>query len=141
MSLLPTPEPDTLVHGILRVDGHWLAYGETNTGKSAAPRLFAGEPGAWSAVDTKAQGVGGIVAGTLDGKGQPVLVGRTFEPYVANERSRYCSFVLVRSGGVWQRGELGCSEQPATSVTTLADGRVLIAGNHDLWLRPAQATG
>ncbi|MDX3188190.1 hypothetical protein PV458_07270 [Streptomyces sp. MN03-5084-2B] len=46
--------------------------------------------------------------------------------------------VLVRGDQRWQRGELGRGESPAQVTTTLADGRVLIAGNRDLRLRPAR---
>ncbi|MEU8631670.1 hypothetical protein AB0C38_05840 [Amycolatopsis sp. NPDC048633] len=55
----------------------------------------------------------------------------------ANARPRSCSAVLVRDATGWQRGELGCAEAPVRMAATLADGRVMLAGNRDLWLRPA----
>ena len=77
------------------------------------------------------------MTGTLDAHGDPVLAARTFEPQRPNENTRFCSSVLVRDGQGRQRGELGCGESPVRAAATLADGRVLIAGNRDLWLRAA----
>lgn len=39
------------------------------------------------------------------------------------------------AGGPFDRGELDRTEFPPTAVVTLADGRVLIADNGDLWVR------
>ena len=135
VSELPTPSDQTLVYGILPVAGQWLLYGETSNGYAQKPFVLTGKPGAWSTVDTP--GPGGIVAGTLDGRGNLVLAGRTIEPMRDNRRPRSCSAVLVRDGQGWQRGELGCAEWPVRVATTLSDGRVMLAGNRDLWLRPA----
>ncbi|WP_328447838.1 hypothetical protein [Amycolatopsis sp. NBC_00438] len=44
--------------------------------------------------------------------------------------------MLISAGTSWQRGDLGCSGSPVTAAATLADGRVLLAGNRDLWVRP-----
>jgi hypothetical protein len=135
VSELPTPSDETLVYGILPVAGQWLLYGEVSNGYAQKPFVVTGKPGSWSTVD--APGPGGIVAGTLDAHGTLVLAGRTHEPFRGNQRPRSCSSVLVRAGQGWQRGELGCAEWPVRVAATLADGRVLIAGNRDLWLRPA----
>ncbi|MDX5563940.1 hypothetical protein PYK79_12095 [Streptomyces sp. ID05-04B] len=53
-----------------------------------------------------------------------------------NSRTVWCSSVWVGDGTTtgWQRGGLGCSEDPPSAAATLTDGRVLIAGNRDLWL-------
>jgi hypothetical protein len=134
VSELSTPSDQTLVYGILPAGGQWLLYGEVSNGFSQKPFVVTGKPGAWSTVD--APGPGGIVAGTLDAHGNPVLAGRTFEPQRPNENTRSCSSVLVRDGQRWQRGELGCGESPVHAAATLADGRVMLAGNRDLWLRP-----
>jgi hypothetical protein len=136
VSELATPSDQTLVYGILPLSGGWLLYGETSNGYAQKPFVLTGKPGAWSTVDTP--GPGGIVAGTLDAHGTPVLAGRTLEPFRGNQRPRSCSSVLVRDGQSWQRGELGCAESPVRVATTLADGRVMLAGNRDLWLRPAR---
>lgn len=130
-----TPSDETLVHGILAVAGQWLLYGETTDGTQETPFVVTGKPGAWSTVDVP--GPGGVVAGTLDAHGNPVLATRTFEPVPVDARPRSCSAVLVRDGQGWQRGELGCAESPVRVATTLTDGRVMLAGNRDLWLRPA----
>ncbi|WP_284745032.1 hypothetical protein [Amycolatopsis sp. RTGN1] len=135
VSELSTPSDQTLVYGILLVAGQWLLYGETSNGYAQKPFVLTGKPGAWSTVDTP--GPGGIVAGTLDGRGNLVLAGRTLEPMRGNQRPRSCSAVLARDGQGWQRGELGCAEWPVRVATTLSDGRVMLAGNRDLWLRPA----
>ncbi|MFJ1766557.1 hypothetical protein ACIOD2_39955 [Amycolatopsis sp. NPDC088138] len=129
VSELPTSSDKKLVYGILPVSGQWLLYGETNDGSLQTPFVVIGKPGAWSTVDVP--GPGGVVAGTLDAHGVPVLAARTMEPH-----DRFCSSVLVPEGSAWQRGDLGCSGSPVTAAATLADGRVLLAGNRDLWLRP-----
>ncbi|MFI9381271.1 hypothetical protein [Kutzneria sp. NPDC052558] len=36
--------------------------------------------------------------------------------------------------GSWQRQSLGCDDIP-NAVTTLADGRVIVAGLKDVWVR------
>jgi hypothetical protein len=136
VSELQTPSDQTLVYGILPVDGQWLLYGETSDGFHQTPFVRTGKPGTWSTVD--APGPGGVVAGVLDAHGNAVLAARTFEPHQGTERTRSCSSVLVRGGRGWQRGDLGCGESPVTAAATLPDGRVMLAGNRDLWLRPAQ---
>ncbi|MCR6481487.1 hypothetical protein M8542_01520 [Amycolatopsis sp. OK19-0408] len=130
-----TPSDETLVYGILPVAGQWLLYGETTDGHTQKPFVVTGKPGAWSTVDIP--GPGGVVAGTLDAHGNPVLATRTFEQVPVNARPRSCSAVLVRAGQGWQRGDLGCAESPVRVAATLTDGRVMLAGNRDLWLRPA----
>lgn len=134
VSELATPKDETLVYGILPVAGQWLLYGETTDGWHQTPFVVTGKPGAWSTVD--APGPGGVMTGALDAHGNPVLATRTFEPVAADARPRSCSAVLVRDGQRWQRGDLGCAESPVRAAATLADGRVLLAGNRDLWLRP-----
>ncbi|GHG38181.1 MULTISPECIES: hypothetical protein [Amycolatopsis] len=136
VSQLATPSDQTLVYGILPAGGRWLLYGEVSDGHSRKPFVRTGKPGAWSTVDVP--GPGAVVAATLDARGDPVLAEQTTEPLQDGRNWRYCSAVVVREGQGWQRGELGCGESPVRVATTLADGRVLIAGNRDLWLRPAR---
>lgn len=136
VSELSTPSDQTLVYGILPVGGQWLLYGEVSDGHSQKPFVRLGKPGAWSTVEVP--GPGAVVAGTPDAHGNPVLAVANHEPLRDNQRRQLCSAVLVREGSAWRRGELGCGESPVRVATTLADGRVLIAGNRDLWLRPAR---
>jgi hypothetical protein len=137
VSTLPKLPEDSTINGVLRVAGQWMVYGESQNGRVPdKPLLLTGEPGKWTMVDPGDLGLGDIVGATVDRSGNPVLVGETYEPYVENQDTRYCSVVRTRVGGQWKRGELGCGENPVRVVTTLADGRVLIAGNRDLWLRP-----
>ncbi|QKV77664.1 hypothetical protein [Amycolatopsis sp. Hca4] len=137
VSELATPSDQTLVHGILPAGGQRLLYGEVSDGHSQKPFARLGQPGSWSTVDVP--GPGALGAGTLDAHGNPVLAVQNREPFRDNQRTRYCSAVLVRGGQSWQRGELGCGEAPVQVAATLADGRVLIAGNRDLWLRAGAA--
>jgi hypothetical protein len=136
VSELATPSDQTLVYGILPVGGQWLLYGEISDGHSQKPFVRIGKPGAWSTVEVP--GPGAVVAGAPDAHGNPVLAVANREPFRDKQNRRFCSAVLVRDGQGWQRGELGCGESPVRVATTLADGRVLIAGNRDLWLRPAR---
>jgi hypothetical protein len=134
VSELATPSDETLVYGVLPVSGQWLLYGETTDGHTQKPFVIKGKPGSWSTVDMP--GPGGVVAGTLDAHGAPVLAARTMGHRQGSDLDWFCSSVLVPAGSAWERGDLGCSGSPVTAAATLADGRVLLAGNRDLWLRP-----
>jgi hypothetical protein len=132
---LPT---STTIRGLLPMGDQWLLYGAADTGRAPnGPVLISGTPGKWHLDDTTALGEGGIVAATVDARGLPVLLGKTYQPNVPGENNTYCSMVWTRTTTSWDRGDLGCAQQPATTITTLHDGRVVIAGNRDLWIRPA----
>jgi hypothetical protein len=127
---------DTTITGVLRAGAEWLVFG--GAGREfgrRTPVLLRGSPGAWKLEGLARFGEGGIVAGTVDKAGTAILLGRDFDQAKTGKRPRYCAAVWVQDGAAWERGELGCAEQPPRLVTTLADGRVLIAGNQDLWLR------
>ena len=72
-----------------------------------------------------------------------VAVGSLHDPArKPDQRPQYCGMVWTGDGQKpWKRGELGCGDSPPQAVTTLRDGRVLIGGNRDLWLRAADARG
>ncbi|WP_146241210.1 hypothetical protein [Actinokineospora spheciospongiae] len=130
----------TNVEGVLPVGDRWLLYGSAEAERGPnRPVLISGTPGDWRLDDTAALGEGGIVAATVDARGLPVLLGRTYLPHVPEQNQTYCSTVWTRTTTDWARGSLGCAQQPATAITTLRDGRVVIAGNRDLWIRPASA--
>lgn len=114
----------------LRTGGKWLLAG----GSAAGPLVVTGEPGDWTLEDPASLGDGRLNGGTVDKTGRPVLVGeRTEEDWSGSRRS--CSVVWVLDSG-WQRGELGCPADTVTAAVTLRDGRVLLASNTDLWIRP-----
>ncbi|MEU4557476.1 hypothetical protein AB0F72_03755 [Actinoplanes sp. NPDC023936] len=59
-----------------------------------------------------------------------------------DQRPEYCGVVWIGDDNPpFKRVELGCGDSPPQAVTTLRDGRVLIAGNRNLWLRAAGPTG
>jgi hypothetical protein len=127
---------DTTITGVVRAGAEWLVFG--GAGRESGrrtPVLLRGNPGGWKLEGLAHFGEGGIVAGTVDKTGNAILLGRDFDRAKTVKRPRYCAAVWVQDGASWERGELGCAEQPPRLVTTLADGRVLIAGNRDLWLR------
>lgn len=83
-------------------------------------------------------GSGEIVATTVDGAGRPVLVGTVAHKKAKPESATVrCGALWVGDGtastGKWKRGGLGCGEDWPITAITLTDGRVLVAGNRDLW--------
>lgn len=120
---------DPWLSTVLRVAGKWLLAG----GSSAGALVMTGGPGAWEPVSL---GEGRILGGTVDKAGDAVLFGDRTEWNRSQTSNRSCAVVWV-SGGGWQRGELGCPAEGITAAVTIRDGRVLLASNRDLWIRPS----
>ncbi|QXV61183.1 hypothetical protein [Amycolatopsis sp. TNS106] len=114
---------------VLRTGGKWLLAG----GSAAGALIVTGEPGAW---ETVSLGDGRILGGTVDKAGEPVLFGDRTEWDRARTSNRSCLVVWVADGG-WQRGELGCPADRLIAAATLDDGRVMLKGDRDLWIRPS----
>jgi len=136
-SKTPDLPPDTTINGIQRVGGEWMLFGRAQGARQPnVPVVLRGDPAkAWRLDDRDRLGDGGITAGTVDKAGKAILLGEKSETDTDGKRTRYCATVLVQDGPGWDRGELGCIASPPRTITTLEDGRVLIAGNQDLWLR------
>ncbi|SEC58655.1 hypothetical protein SAMN04489727_4301 [Amycolatopsis tolypomycina] len=131
VSEVPVRASDVVVTTVLRTGGKWLLAGLS----AAGPLIVTGEPGNWQLQDHATLGDGRISGGTLDKAGKPVLVGE----YAERDRlgsSRTCSVVWTLDATGWQRGELGCPEDPVSAALRLPDGRVLLASRRDLWIRP-----
>ncbi|WP_157875951.1 beta propeller repeat protein [Peterkaempfera griseoplana] len=133
--------PGTRVRSVLYASGHWFAVGghaKAGAFYNSLPLVLTSRDGThWTRVDSAEMGTGEIIAATVDSAGRPVLVGSAVRPKSRPDAPTVeCGAVWVGDGTTtgWKRGGLGCSEDPPTAVTTLADGRVLIAGNRDLWL-------
>lgn len=127
-----------LVDVVVRAGGGWHALGRvTNpTGPDRPLWLTSVDGTGWTVRDTTAMGEGGIVAATVDKAGALVLVGVRDQTDVASPGTD-CGVVWTGpAAGPFNRGEMGCNEFPPLTTATLADGRVLIAGNRDLWVRP-----
>ncbi|MEU6777446.1 hypothetical protein [Streptomyces sp. NPDC046759] len=144
--------PGTQVHRVLYASGHWFAvggYAKAGAFYDSLPLVLTSQDGThWTRTDSSAMGTGTITAATVDSTGHPVLVGSAPRPKSATDtRTMLCGSVWVGDGTTtsWQRGGLGCSEDPPSAAATLTDGRVLIAGNRDLWLsrspRPGRGHG
>ncbi|WP_328473672.1 glycoside hydrolase [Actinoplanes sp. NBC_00393] len=136
--------PQLVLTRLVRAGERWLAFGavdRTETGEQDIPYVLSSADGVtWKPVPTAGMGAGRVADVTVDRSGTVVVVGAVDDsrPYVEGRRDDYCGVVWLGDGtGGWQRGELGCSDSPPQAVTTLHDGRVLIAGNRDLWLRAA----
>jgi hypothetical protein len=142
---LPRTAPDEPgeweIHLLLRAGTAWHVLGAVRDPRAPdRPLWLTSDDGvAWTPRDTTAMGEGGIVAATVDKAGDLVLVGVRDQAtgYSPDSRATYCGVVWTGPvGGPFERGELDCTEHPPTATATLADGRVLIAGNRDLWVRP-----
>ncbi|AUI62130.1 hypothetical protein [Amycolatopsis sp. BJA-103] len=129
VSPVPVRSGESWLSTVLRVDGKWLLAG----GSSAGALVMTGGPGAWEPVSL---GEGRILGGTADKAGKAVLFGDRTEWNRSQTSNRSCAVVWA-SGGGWQRGELGCPAEGITTAVTLEDGRVLLASNRDLWIRPS----
>lgn len=141
---LPRTEPggpgEWEIHLLLRAGTAWHVLGAVRDphGPDRPLWLTSRDGVAWTPRDTAAMGEGGIVAATVDRAGDLVLVGVRDQAgkYSPDSRATYCGVVWAGPvGGPFDRGELGCTEHPPTATATLADGRVLIAGNRDIWVR------
>ncbi|MBC3839340.1 hypothetical protein GXW82_01365 [Streptacidiphilus sp. 4-A2] len=125
--------------GVIRLRNSWLAYGSiVHYGSPDRPLVLTSTDGrSWQRNDGPGMGLGDLVAATVDQAGQPVLVGSQVLPkQQANTLSTYCGAVWVGDGKAadWKRGALSCDTAPPTAAATLPDGRVIVAGNRDLWL-------
>lgn len=137
---LRTGPEQWLVRVVLKVGTTWHAVGSvTNPKGPDRPLWLSSQDGTtWAPRDTSAMGEGGVVAATVDRAGALVLVGVRDQvgKYSPGARATYCGVVWAgAAGGPFDRGELDCNEHPPSAVAALADGRVLIAGNRDLWVR------
>ncbi|WP_410606665.1 hypothetical protein [Amycolatopsis sp. lyj-109] len=132
VSDVPVRASDLSVTTVLRAGGKWLLAGVSTAG----PMVLTGEPGDWKLEGPAALGDGRINGGTLDQAGKPVLVGERSEQDRTGS-GRSCSVVWTFEAGGWQRGELGCPGSRIGAAVRLPDGRVLLASNHDLWIRPS----
>ncbi|AHH93767.1 hypothetical protein GCM10010174_23240 [Kutzneria viridogrisea] len=109
------------VVAVARTAAGWLAIG---TG--SAPAVLTSTDGTrWAAADASAFGTAQLSALTTDSAGNPVVAGS----------SGSCGTAWTGDGaGGWVAADLGCTDVPL-AATRLSDGRILLAGNHDLWSR------
>ncbi|GAA4921886.1 hypothetical protein [Actinoplanes utahensis] len=132
-----------LLTRLVRAGDRWLAFGgvDHESGAQDDTVVLTSTDGLrWDRGVTTGMGVGRIRDVTVTPGGTIVAVASIDDATrpAVDQRPEYCGVVWVGDGGKpWRRGELGCGDSPPQAVTTLRDGRVLIAGNRDLWLRPA----
>lgn len=121
---IPGVSPGTVIVKVLRTDQGWLIVGSSASGKGA---FLASSPDGvtWTVADTKAMGSGTVVDATGGKDEDIVLVGSDGK----------CGLAwTTNADGSWQRNSLGCGDLP-NAVTTLADGRVIVVGQKDSWVR------
>ncbi|MEU4423617.1 hypothetical protein AB0F81_23560 [Actinoplanes sp. NPDC024001] len=123
---------------LVRAGGQWLAFGavdRTEAGEQDAPYVLTSADGlTWKPGGTTGMGAGRVSDVTVDQSGTVLVTGVIDDSRPGADD--YCGVLWAGDGSApWQRGELGCSDSPPQAITTLRDGRVLIAGNRDVWLR------
>ncbi|MFI5932302.1 sialidase family protein [Actinoplanes sp. NPDC051494] len=135
---------NTQMMRLVRAGAHWIALaGVASEGAGRQDTTFvltSDDARHWAPGDMRGLGEGRIWDATVDAAGDVVMVGVTYdyEHRDGDLPPDPCGVVWTGDGdGPWKRGGLGCGDSPPQAVTTLRDGRVLIAGNRDLWLRPA----
>ncbi|WP_158299861.1 hypothetical protein [Glycomyces paridis] len=132
---------DAWVLDLRPVDGAWRALAATPPGDGPLEvmQLDSADGLAWTVTGRQDVGDGKAVDVAFDAAGSPIIVGDRMVR--EDDRNSACNFVLTAAGRwpdlTWERGELGCAADPVLAVATLADGRVLIASNRHLWIRPA----
>jgi hypothetical protein len=116
--------------GLVRTGHGWLLVGSGQD--DLAHSFVATSPDGvdWKVIDTAALGQAHIVDATSTRSGDVVLVGVTLS---ANGGS-YCGVAWTGAADSLHRVDLGCDDEPK-ATTSLADGRVIVVGAHDLWVR------
>ncbi|UQU62482.1 hypothetical protein COUCH_26040 [Couchioplanes caeruleus] len=140
--------PQLMLTRLVRTGGRWVALGGVERseqgGQDDTYVLTSTDGRTWRPGATDGLGAGRAQDVTVDRSGNLIVAGMIDDsrPVVAGRRADYCGVVWIGDGvRAWKRGELGCGDAPPQAVTTLRDGRVLIAGNRDLWLRAAGVPG
>ncbi|GAA1501116.1 hypothetical protein GCM10009827_009220 [Dactylosporangium maewongense] len=127
---------------LVKAADRWLAFGGIEGGgqQDSTYVLTSADGLTWTRGTVEGMGAGRVADVTAGGDGTVVVVGVIDDSrqHKVDERNDYCGVVWLGDGaGAWQRGELGCGDAPPQAVATLRDGRVVIAGNRDLWVRAA----
>ncbi len=126
---------ESTAHTLLWAGDRWLIL------LYDAPRILSSTDGRhWTPGNTATMGPGKITGGTIDHDGQLVLLGgmdsgqRISVSKIAG--IVYCPVLWTGPvNGPLTRGDVGCRAELLTAVATLADGRVMIVGGKDLWIR------
>jgi hypothetical protein len=132
---------DVQVLSLVRSDGRWLLIlavpRPTVLNSPSVPLALSSTDGRdWTPVPGPDLGNAQIVAATTDHDGNLVLVGK-IDRYDSQIPTAPKTVSMISCGVVWtgsidflRRQDVGCGRDSApTSVATLTDGRVLIAGN------------
>ncbi|RJQ78468.1 hypothetical protein D5S17_13020 [Pseudonocardiaceae bacterium YIM PH 21723] len=120
-------EPGTLdatlkavrIDGVTHTDRRWLAYGSAQ----GSPLLLESTDGLkWRRLDTSPLGSAEITAVTADSE------------LIVAGRSAGCTNVWTGDSGSWRTARLSCADT-LTTAHTLSDGRVLLSGTREAWVR------
>lgn len=150
--LAPAPGANFGISGLAYGNDQWFASGYVQGNGQPRPIVLSSQDlRHWDLTWLPEQGGGGQATGvTVDGTGTPIVVGYTGVPrpaatgdeseadkeQAAEQADISCGVIwLVSPPATWADYGTGCKGQPPAAVTTLTDGRVLVAGNRDLWIR------
>jgi hypothetical protein len=118
-----------IITNVLRTAKGWLivGYGRDDQNPAGRPFLANSSDGVtWQVLDTSKVGAGRILDAAITKNGDLVVIG--------DGPTGGCSVAWTGSVDSLRRVDLGCDDV-AKAVTTLADGRVIIVGAHDVWVR------
>ncbi|MFC0546751.1 WD40/YVTN/BNR-like repeat-containing protein [Kutzneria chonburiensis] len=126
-----TAGPKTAMTTKLVRTGHgWLLVGSSQDDPAHSFLATSSDGVAWKMIDTAKLGEGHVWDATTVKDDDVVLVGETLSP----DGRSYCGVAWTGTVDALRRVDLGCDDVPH-AVATLADGRVIVVGPKDVWVR------
>ena len=121
-----------MITNLFRTEHGWLIVGTGGDDRAHAYRPFlASSPDGvtWKVIDTSTAAAGRVIDATVTKSGDLVLVGEG-----PSSGGTECGVLWTGAADSLRHVDLGCDDSPRATAT-LADGRVIVVGAKDLWVR------